>query len=174
MCRISWGMSGHASTLTTTPNIHGAKVVLCIRWDHLAVVHYELLKSSKIITGNRYRTQLMRLSPKLEEKRPPNQETHEKLIHQHGNALPHVARPLKKYLETLKWEVLPHPLYSPDVSPSEYHLFQSMATVWLISISTVMKKSKSGSIRGSPQKTHCFHELYCFYKMQERFQWARN
>ncbi|EGI62185.1 Mariner Mos1 transposase [Acromyrmex echinatior] len=30
-------------------------------------------------------------------------------------------------LETLKWEVLLHPPYSPDVAPSDYHLFRSMA-----------------------------------------------
>ncbi|KAG5319660.1 MOS1T transposase, partial [Pseudoatta argentina] len=40
---------------------------------------------------------------------------------------PHVAKPEKAYLETLKWEVLPHPLYSPDIAPSDFHLFRSMA-----------------------------------------------
>ena len=49
-------------------------------------------------------------------------------IKQHNNARPHVAKVVKTYLETLKWEVLPHPpLYSPDVAPSDYHLFRSMA-----------------------------------------------
>jgi len=28
---------------------------------------------------------------------------------------------------TWKWEVLPHPPYSLDVAPSDYHLFRSMA-----------------------------------------------
>ncbi|GBP63531.1 STAM-binding protein-like A [Eumeta japonica] len=33
---------------------------------------------------------------------------------------------VKTYLETLKWEVLPHLPYSPVVAPSDYHLFRSM------------------------------------------------
>ncbi|GBP34769.1 Mariner Mos1 transposase [Eumeta japonica] len=45
----------------------------------------------------------------------------------HDNARPHVAKVVKTYLETLKWEVLPQPPYSPDVAPSAYHLFRSMA-----------------------------------------------
>ncbi|EGI62114.1 Mariner Mos1 transposase [Acromyrmex echinatior] len=46
------------------------------------------------------------------------------MILQHDNARPHVAKVVKTYLETLKWEVL-HPPYSPDVAP--FDLFRSMA-----------------------------------------------
>ncbi|EFN88208.1 Histone-lysine N-methyltransferase SETMAR, partial [Harpegnathos saltator] len=42
----------------------------------------------------------------------------------HDNARPHVAKVVKKYLETLKWDVLPHPPYSPDIAPSDYWLFR--------------------------------------------------
>jgi len=38
----------------------------------------------------------------------------------HDNAQPHVAKVIKKYLETLKWDILPHPPYSPDIAPSDY------------------------------------------------------
>ncbi|GBP12118.1 NADPH:adrenodoxin oxidoreductase, mitochondrial [Eumeta japonica] len=69
----------------------------------------------------------MRLSRALKDKWPQYNERHDKVILQHDNARPHVAKVVKIYLETLKWEVLPHPLYSPDVAPLDYHLFQSMA-----------------------------------------------
>ncbi|GFX13581.1 mariner Mos1 transposase [Trichonephila clavipes] len=60
-------------------------------------------------------------------KRPQYNERHDKVILQHDNARSHVAKVVKTYLEKLKWEVLPHPLYSPDLAPSDYHLFRSMA-----------------------------------------------
>jgi len=101
--------------------------MLCIWWDQLGVVYYELLKPTETITGDRYRTQLMRLSRALKDKRPQYNERHDKVILQHDNARPHVAKVVKTYLETLKWEVLPHPPYSLDVAPSDYHLFRSIA-----------------------------------------------
>ena len=33
---------------------------------------------------------------------------------------------VKKYLEGVNWEVLAHPPYSPDIAPSDFHLFRSM------------------------------------------------
>ena len=83
-----------------------SKVMLCIWWDQLGVMYYELLKPTETITGDRYRTQLMRLS-RLKDKRPQYNERHDKVILQHDNARPHVAKVVKTYLETLKWEVLP-------------------------------------------------------------------
>ena len=81
------------------------------------------------MTGERYRTQLMRLSQALHEKGPQYEQRHEEVILQHDNARPHVAKHVKTYLETLKWEVLPHPPYSPDIAPSDYYLFRSMTHV---------------------------------------------
>ena len=91
------------------------------------VIYHELLKPNETITGERYRTQLMRLSRALREKRPQYEQRHKKVILQHENAQPHVTKPVKTYLETLKWEVQSHPPYFPDIAPSDYYLFWSMA-----------------------------------------------
>ncbi|GFW43371.1 mariner Mos1 transposase [Trichonephila clavipes] len=69
----------------------------------------------------------MRLSQALKDKRPQYNEIHDKVILQHDSAGPHVRKVVKTHFETLKWEVLPHPLYSPFLAPSYYHLFRSMA-----------------------------------------------
>lgn len=116
------------STSTSTPksNIHGLKVMVCVWWDQTGIVYYELLKPGETINGERYRLQLMRLSRALREKRPETIERHDKVILLHDNARPHVAIVVKNYLETLKWEVLPHPPYSPDLAPSDYWLFRRM------------------------------------------------
>ena len=124
--RATYGYPGHASVSTAVQNIHGLKLMLCIWWDQQGVVYYELLQPGETITGEVYRRQLMRLSRALKEKRPETVTRHNKVILQHDNARPHVAKPVKTYLETLKWEVLPHPPYSPDVAPSDYYLFRSM------------------------------------------------
>jgi len=121
--RKSWGPLGHTSTSTAKPNIHGKKLMLCIWWDQLSVVYYELLKPNEII-GALYRTQLMRLS-RARKNAPTITPGNDKIILLHDNARPHVAAPIKT-LETLKWEVLPHPPYSPNIAPSDYHLFRSM------------------------------------------------
>ena len=93
--------------------------MLCIWWDQKGLVYYELLKSGDSITSDRYRLQLIRLSRALREKWPECKQRHDKVILLHDNT--HVAKVVKKYLETLKWDVLLHPPYSPDIDPSDYY-----------------------------------------------------
>ena len=44
----------------------------------------------------------------------------------HDKAPPHAAKVVKNTLIALNWEILSHPPYSPDLAPSDYHLFASM------------------------------------------------
>lgn len=122
----SWVKPGQPSTSTAKPELHQNKIMLCIWWDQLGVVHYELLASGQTVDGPLYRQQLNRLSQALRDKRPQYAERHEKVILLHDNARPHIAKTVKQKLEQLKWDVLPHPPYSPDLAPSDYHLFRSM------------------------------------------------
>ena len=99
--RKSWRLPGHASTSSARPNIHVAN--LCVWWDQVGVIYYKLLKSNETITGEWYRTQMMRLSRAMREKRSQYDQRHKKVILQHENARPHIAKHVKTYLETLEW-----------------------------------------------------------------------
>ena len=81
---------------------------------------------TKLLRGECYRSQLIRLMRAIAEKRPEYATRYEAIIFHHDNARPHVAIPLKNYLENSEWEVVPQPPYSPDLAPSDYHLFRSM------------------------------------------------
>ena len=74
----------------------------------------------------RYRTQLICLRGAIAEKRPEYATKHEAIILHHDNARPHVAIPVKNYLENSGWEVLSDPPYGSDLASSGYHLFRSM------------------------------------------------
>lgn len=122
----SYGPPGHKPKSTAKPNIHCAKVMLCIWWDQKGVIYYELLKPGETITGERYRQQLIKLNAAIKSKRPEYATRHESIIFHDDNARPHRAQPVKNYVENVGWESLPHPPYSPDLAPSDYHLFRSM------------------------------------------------
>ena len=60
----------------------------------------------------------------IQEKRP--NRLHGVLL-LHYNALLHIAKRTKEAIKGYGWEVLPHPSYSPDLAPTDFHLFRSLS-----------------------------------------------
>jgi hypothetical protein len=44
----------------------------------------------------------------------------------HDNARPQTSLKTVEHIVNLGWTVIPHPPYSPDLAPSDFHLFESM------------------------------------------------
>ena len=44
----------------------------------------------------------------------------------HDNARPHLGKDVCELLDRYSWEVLPHPSYSPDMSPLDFNLFPKL------------------------------------------------
>ena len=65
-----------------------------------------------------------------------------------GCWMPPVVKPVRTYLETLQWEVLPRPSYSPDIAPSDFHLFRSMTHGIADQRFHSYEDAKNGSILG--------------------------
>jgi [histone H3]-lysine36 N-dimethyltransferase SETMAR len=122
----SYVRRGQPAKSTARPDRFGKKALLCIFWDQRGVIWYDLLKPGQTVTSQRYRQQLTGLNNALLEKRPEYQTRQHKVIFLDDNAPPHRAAATKNKVTQLKWEQLPHAAYSPDLAPSDYHLFSSM------------------------------------------------
>lgn len=105
--------------------LHGKKVLLSIWWDCKGVIHFELLPPNATINAQVYCQQLERLNQALKKKRPALVNRKGVMFHQ-DNARPHTAKITSQKIEELGWEKIPHPPYSPDLAPSDYHLFRSL------------------------------------------------
>ena len=88
---------------------------------------HELLKPGESVNSKRYQNQLVQLNHSLLVKCPECVNKHGKIILLHDNATPHTFKVVKSMLKDMKWEVLTHLRYSPDLAPSDFHLFRSMA-----------------------------------------------
>jgi len=130
-----------------------SKIMLCIWWDQKGFIYYELLKPGDSIIGRSVSATIDSFEPCIARKRNTR---HDKVILLHDNVRPHVAKVVKKYLETLKWDVLLHPSYSPNIAPSDYWLFRRLQQV---ADSLLSQKSKIGFKIGSPPKTSYFFEM---------------
>jgi len=121
----SWVDPGMPAISVVKTNIHNKKVHLCICWDMKGPIHYDLLQACETINAERYSKQLLHLAKKSRKKIFFGQGLR-KIVLLHDNARPHVAKHTQKTILQLGWEVLPHAAYSPDLAPTDFHLFRSM------------------------------------------------
>ena len=98
---------------------HEKKIMLSVFWDYKGVIWFELLPPDTIVNAELYCTQLQKLAEKFRELRPERN----RVLLLHDNARPHIAKLKRQKLKELGWEVLPHAPYSPDLAPSDFHLY---------------------------------------------------
>jgi hypothetical protein len=51
------------------------------------------------------------------------------ILLQHDNALTNTSLITQEAITKVRWTVLPHPPHSPDLAPSEFHLFEALKDV---------------------------------------------
>jgi len=106
------------------PAMHPKKTMICVWWNWKGIVHWEMLEKNVTINKELYIAQLHRVNEAIKQKRCDRKG---KTILLHDNARPHVAQTVKEKIQELGWEVLQHPPYSPDLAPTDFHLFRSLS-----------------------------------------------
>ncbi|MBJ5103624.1 hypothetical protein JGF61_23760, partial [Salmonella enterica subsp. enterica serovar Agona] len=82
------------------------------------------LKYGETINTEKYCTQLDEMHEKLRVQRP--RLVNREVLLLHDNPRPHVSRTTVQKLHCLRYETLPHPAYSPELSPTDYHFFKHL------------------------------------------------
>uniref|UniRef100_A0A1I7V3L7 HTH_48 domain-containing protein n=1 Tax=Caenorhabditis tropicalis TaxID=1561998 RepID=A0A1I7V3L7_9PELO len=114
-----WLKPGESGVPTPKQELHPKKVLLCIWWSVEGPVHWELLPTNTTVTADLYCKQLTRVAEKIKGKM-------DRVYFLHDNARPHVAKVTHQKIQELGWTTLAHPPYSPDMAPTDYHLFRSL------------------------------------------------
>jgi hypothetical protein len=89
-------------------------------WETQGILFIDFLIEQRTINATYYSKLLKdREEPAFRSKRRVRSVKRVCLLH--DNARPHTCD--NRTLEWMHWEVLPHPTYSPDPVPSDFHLF---------------------------------------------------
>ena len=100
------------------------KVLASIFWDEDGILLTDYLPMGQTIKAECYSSLLVQLKDILKEKRLG--KVTKVVLFLHDNALAHRTLATQKKLAYLDFQCLDHPSYSPDLAPSDYHLFYGL------------------------------------------------
>ncbi|GFW29135.1 histone-lysine N-methyltransferase SETMAR [Trichonephila clavipes] len=97
------------------------KIMCTVFWDSKGILLIDFLLRGQTINAAVYCETLRKLRHAIQNKRrgflPKG------VVFFHDNARPHTANVTKTLLRGFGWDVFDHPPYSPDLAPSDFHLF---------------------------------------------------
>jgi len=113
---------------TCLQTLSARKVMATVFWYWEGVLLVDFLGRGSTINSERYCETLKKLRRAIQNKRRGKLSSNVWFFH--DNARSHMANRARELLDHFGWEVFDHPPYSPDLAPSNYHLFPNMKT-WL-------------------------------------------
>jgi len=97
-------------------------------WDSKGVLYVDFLTEYRTLNAEYYLALLE--GPVKTAIRNKRKRAQTSVSFLQDNTRPHVAARTIDIIQKLKWKVLPHPPYSPDRPPSDYHLFGPLRGIW--------------------------------------------
>jgi len=100
------------------------KIIASIFWDQYGILLIDYIPKGQTINAEYYSSLLVQLKDILKEKRRGKFAKGELFLH--DNVPAHRALATQKKLAYRGFQRLDHPPYSPDLAPSDYHLFSGL------------------------------------------------
>ena len=124
--------------ITSKAGLHTKAAMLCICWDWKGILHYELLLENQMINSNKYCSKLdqQKWWKCLEFVNRKHRNFHQ------DTSRPYVSLMTRQKLLQLGWEIMIHLSYSPDIAPSDFHLFPSLQNSSMEKLSVPWKMVK--------------------------------
>ena len=97
---------------------------ISVFWDMHGIFLIDFLPKGQTINSDYYIALLDRLKDAIKKKRP--HMVKKKPLFQQNNAPVHKSMKRMVKLKYLRFELLPHPPYSPDLAPSDFYLFADL------------------------------------------------
>jgi histone-lysine N-methyltransferase SETMAR len=104
--------------------LSAGKVMASVFWDRKGLLLCEFMPAGTTINANRYCETLKNLHRAIQNKRR-GMLTKGVCFHQ-DNARPHISRVTTDLINKFGWDTVTQPPYSPDIAPSDYHLFPEL------------------------------------------------
>ncbi|GFX44179.1 mariner Mos1 transposase [Trichonephila clavipes] len=98
------------------------KIMSTMFWDQHTVLLVDFMPQGTTINSGAYCATLRKFRRILQNKRLGMRSKSVLLLH--DNARSHTSRTTRELIESLGWEVLDHAPYSPELSPSDFHLLR--------------------------------------------------
>lgn len=98
------------------------KVMASVFWDSEGILMIDYLERGKTITGVYYAQLIRKLRVAIKEKR--RGKLRQGIVFHQDNAPAHTSSVAMTAIRECGFELLQHPPYSPDLAPSDFHLFR--------------------------------------------------
>jgi hypothetical protein len=118
---MEWRHSGSSCPKNIREQKSVGKVLALIFWDQDGILLFDYLPKDQDINAEYYSSLLVQLKDIVKKRH--HRKVTKGVLFLHENAPAHQAFATQKKLAFLGFQCLDHPPYSPDRSPSDYHLF---------------------------------------------------
>ncbi|UYV78083.1 hypothetical protein LAZ67_16000046 [Cordylochernes scorpioides] len=118
---MQWRHSGSPLPKKAKTVPSAGKVMVSVFWDSEGVLLIDFLNKGQTITGNYYANLVKQLREAIKEKR--RGKLSRKIVYHQDNAPSHRSLQAMATIYDSGFELLPHAPHSPDLAPSDFHLF---------------------------------------------------